>query len=182
MTLRALQLLTPVSVNMTALNTALCMTSFPPFEDIEIRYAHPISPNRHQPYVVTGEIYWLARRIKLKQLEVAWRTISLSPPFYPHLRQNANTTLSLQRGRWKLAISYGWKPHNIWRRSRHCGRPIVNRGVRYNCYVQLAAIKRNWMRTVFEFHGSWSCPKLYPFLIALIKSFKPLSKSYNRLW
>ena len=44
--------------------------------------------------------------------------------------------LPLQRGRWNLAISYGWKPYDIWQRSRHYGgRPIANRGVRYDCSI-----------------------------------------------
>ena len=50
-----------------------------------------------------GESYWI-------------RTLPLFPLTTP-----ANTTLPLQRGRWNLAISYGWEPHDIWQRSRRCG-------------------------------------------------------------
>jgi hypothetical protein len=91
-----------------------------------IRYTHPISLGRHQPYIVTVANacgytqgpFWLPWRIALVGRENHIEDVRFlcSPLTTP-----ANTTLPLQRGRWNLAISYGWEPHDIWQRSRRCG-------------------------------------------------------------
>jgi hypothetical protein len=93
-----------------------------------------------------GDLPWLVGGIKLKTYA------SSSPPSplrLPCSRQNANTTLSLQRGRWNLAISYGWdltifdKDHDTTG-SRRFLQPSIR--LRYNYYIQLVATKRDWMR------------------------------------
>ena len=50
--------------------------------------------------------------------------------------------------RWNLAISYGWKPHDIDEDHDTSEARFLQPSIRlrYNYYVQLVATKRDWMR------------------------------------
>ena len=120
-------------------NTLICTTSFtpPPFgERCEIVNSVRVSNLAWLPPTVDSnysEWLWLYARTFLVTIENRlgwpgesnWRhTLPLLPLNYAshYSRQNANTTLSLQRYWWNLAVSYGQKPYDIWQRSRHYGR------------------------------------------------------------
>src|ERR1700733_11929216 len=95
-----------------------------------------------------GELSWLARGVKLKQLRTcltyASSTYASSFSLLPMPPPNANTTLSLQLP-MKFGNIVGWKPHDINDTAEaKFLQPSIR--LRYNYYVQLVATKRDWMR------------------------------------
>ena len=124
---------------------------------------------RNDVFGCPGESPWLVRGIKLETYA------SSSPLFHLRLRcgrQNANTTLSLQ-----LPMAFGnivrvetlryLTKITTLRRSRRFLQLSIR--LRYNYYVQLVAVKRDWMRVLnLKFWsprqrggGSWLCTLLY---------------------
>ena len=92
--------------------------------------------------------------IELKQLRTCLTYASSSSLFCPRLRQNANTTLSLQ---WpmkfgniaRVETSRYLTKITTWRTDRGQLKFLQPRGVRYDCHVQLVAIWGG--RSVVEF-------------------------------
>jgi len=81
--------------------------------------------------------------------EFAWRT--LPPSLFCPCLTKTRVQYCLCNCRWNLVISYGWKPHDTQQRSRYCrgrSRKFLQPSVRlrYNYYIQLVAIERDWMR------------------------------------
>ncbi len=93
-----------------------------------------------------GELSWLARGVELKQFRTYLTYASSFSLFCLCLRKNANTTLSLQ---WPTkfgnivqveTLRYLTKIATLWRPLKFL-QPSI--GVRYDCHVQLVAIRRN---------------------------------------
>ena len=137
----------------------------PPFSDIQIRYTHPISLNRHQLYVVivangcgcTQGPFWLSWRFALVGQEIRIEAMkklpdvcSLFSPFLPtpplwppKLEYNAVSAEKSMKfsnivpGENLTIFDKDRDTAKLWRKA------ITKRGVRYNYRVELVAIERN---------------------------------------
>ena len=69
------------------------------------------------------ELSWLARGVGLKQLRTCLTYASLT--YASSFSLFCLCLHCLHNCRWNLVISYGWEPHDIWQRSRHCWRLIA---------------------------------------------------------
>ena len=112
------------------------------------------------------------RFLDVRFLDVRFLFLSLLP--MPPLKREYNAVSAIAR--WNLAMSYWWKPHDIWQRSRHYrGRPIANSFKSEKLQILTAKHRRslrvggNWVRSdarsEFEIlepspKGGWSCKRL----------------------